>query len=138
MPQSPELTKKEVDQILSTNAILQLTLSNNKYVIFSDLHLGDGKGADNFVHNEKVMIDSLEHYRKNNYKLILLGDVEDFWQVKLDDTRIRYNNSIYKKIREFGDENVFRIYGNHDEEWSKKESDYKGDKRDPAFSDGRE
>jgi len=138
MPQSPEHTNKEVDQILSTTSYLQLPLTNNKYVIFSDLHFGDGKGADNFFHNEKVMVDSLEHYRKNNFKLILLGDVEDFWQVNLKDTRNKYNNSVYKKIRDFGNENVYRVYGNHDEEWSKKQDNFKGDKRDPSFTDGRE
>lgn len=138
MPQSPEVTKKEVDQILTSTAVLQLPLSGSKYVVFSDMHLGDGKGSDNFVHNEKIMINSLEHYKKNNFKLILLGDIEDFWQVNLNDTRNRYNNSVYSKIREFGNENVFRIYGNHDEEWSEKQDGFEGDKRDPAFSDGRE
>jgi len=138
MPQSPKLTKEELDQIYSSTIHPQLPLSDNKYVIFSDMHLGDGKGSDNFVHNEKIVIDCLEYYRKKNFKLILLGDIEDFWQVKIDETRNRYNDSVYKKIREFGNENVFRIAGNHDEEWGKKQNDYKGDRKDPAFSDGRE
>lgn len=138
MPQNYKKTDEEFNKILSSKTVKSLDLANSKYVILSDIHLGDGGRADDFVHNEHILMNCLEHYKKENYKLILLGDIEDFWQVKPDDSRRRYNNSIYKKIREYGDENVFRIFGNHDIEWSKKNEDYNGDKTDPAFNDGRE
>ncbi len=138
MPQSLELTRQELTQVLLSNTHPELKLSGNKYVIFSDMHLGNGGPSDDFVRNEWIVVDRLDYYRKNNFKLILLGDIEDFWQFKPDETRKRYNDSVYKKIREFGDENVFRVFGNHDIEWSKKETDCEGDKTDPLFNDGRE
>jgi len=45
-----ELYNKGTDQ-----NVKELPLnSNTKYTLFSDLHLGDGKKADNFAHNEKL------------------------------------------------------------------------------------
>ena len=37
---------------------------NDKYVVFSDLHLGDGGKADNFTHNEETMVCALKYYKK--------------------------------------------------------------------------
>ncbi len=134
MPQDPDTTKKEFERILSSDNHPQMNIYENKFIIISDIHLGNGGGADNFVHNEKILFDCLDYYKNNRFKLILLGDIEDFWQTNPDAARKRYYCSIYNKMREFGDENIFRIFGNHDIEWGKKSSD---GKKDPAFNDGR-
>jgi len=91
--------------------------SNTKYAIFSDLHLGDGKKADNFSRNEETMRFALNYYKENGYSLIFLGDVEDLWQFHLNKIQGRYDEKIYTLIRSFTDKKVYRIFGNHDREW---------------------
>jgi len=92
---------------------------NTKYALFSDLHMGDGKKADCFAHNEKTMRFALNYYKENDYSLIFLGDVEDFWLFDLDRIQDRYEEKIYSLIRSFEDKKVFRIFGNHDSEWNR-------------------
>ena len=38
---------------------------NDKYALFSDLHLGDGGKADNFVRNEETMVFAIKYYKDN-------------------------------------------------------------------------
>ena len=110
-----ELYNKGTDQ-----NVKELPLnSNTKYTLFSDLHLGDGKKADNFAGNEKTMIFALKYYKKNGYSLILLGDVEELWQFDLIRIQNRYDKNIYDLIRSFTDNKVYRIFGNHDREWKR-------------------
>jgi len=93
--------------------------ANDKYALFSDLHLGDRGKADNFVHNEETMIFALNYYKNNGYSIILLGDVEEFWQFDFIKIYDRYEKSIYKLLRSFADNKVHRIFGNHDIEWKR-------------------
>lgn len=90
-----------------------------KYVLFSDLHLGDGRNADNFVHNEKTMMFALDYYKNDGYSVILLGDLEELWQFDFIRIKDRYDKSIYALLRSFPDNKVHRIFGNHDKEWER-------------------
>lgn len=101
-----------------TKGIKKLPLGiNDKYVVFSDLHLGDGGKADNFARNEETMICALTHYKNNGYSIILLGDIEEFWQFDFIKIRNRYNKNIYELLRSFPINTVHRVFGNHDIEW---------------------
>ena len=126
MSQDKELTNKKLSQLWENNDIKILDTKDEKYAIFSDLHLGDGGKADDFRHNEEMLITALKFYNENNYKLILLGDIEEFWQFDLNQIIARYDKTIYQEIREFGDEQIYRIFGNHDYEWCSPD--------DPIFS----
>ena len=90
---------------------------NRKYFLFSDIHLGDGKGADDFHRNESALSKALDYYQNEDFHLILNGDVEEFWQFNQQEINHRYQNSVYHKIRAFGDDRLHRIYGNHDDSW---------------------
>ena len=92
---------------------------NDKYALFSDLHLGDGGKVDNFFHNEETMGLALKYYKNNGYSIILLGDVEELWQFSYNKIRNRYDKSIYDFLRNFPDNKVHRVFGNHDMEWVK-------------------
>lgn len=115
--------REKIGHLLKDSDVKELSLLGQKYVLFSDLHLGDGGRADDFCHNESAMIAALNYYRANGYHAILLGDIEEFWQFDLERVRGRYINSVYKGFRAFGDERVHRIFGNHDSQW--------GSPRDP-------
>ena len=97
--------------------IRALPVRRRKYAIVSDLHLGDGGKADDFKRNEAALRRALTFYKRNGYHLILLGDIEEFWQFDLDRIRARYDAGIYTRIRAFGDRRVYRVFGNHDYEW---------------------
>lgn len=97
--------------------------TNDKYALFSDLHLGDGGKVDNFVHNEETMIFALNYYKNNGYSIILLGDVEELWQFDFLEIRDRYNKSIYKLLKSFPENKVHRIFGNHDKDWNRPPTD---------------
>jgi len=99
-------------------------LAGSKYVIFSDLHIGDNSKADNFSKNEDLVKSTLIGYFKFGFSLILLGDVEELHQFDLRDILLKYfrkddENSLYSIFEKFFDAGrLYRIYGNHDFEWS--------------------
>ncbi len=117
MSQDKELTYQRLGELWEKKDLAVLDTEGNKYIMFSDTHLGDGKGADDFHENEETLKTALEYYKRNNYKLILLGDIEELWQFDLSDIDSKYRKSIYEKIKEFGDENLYRVFGNHDMDW---------------------
>jgi UDP-2,3-diacylglucosamine pyrophosphatase LpxH len=89
-----------------------------KYIVISDLHLGDGSNADNFKQNERVVCQALGYYCKKNYSVVLLGDVEEFHQMALYPIMLKYDGSVYRALREFSEERVYRVFGNHDIDWA--------------------
>ena len=118
MAQDPKLTREKLSKLWKDPNLKTLELTGKKYAIISDLHLGDGGGADNFRYNENALKSALSKYLKNGYEIILLGDIEEFWQFDLEGIRKKYDPSVYKALRKFGDDKIHRIYGNHDDEWS--------------------
>jgi UDP-2,3-diacylglucosamine pyrophosphatase LpxH len=117
MPQDRDYTFQRLDEVWERDDIPVLETNGNKYVFFSDLHLGNGGGADDFHENEETLLAALDFYQSQGYKLILVGDIEELWQFSLEEVRARYGASVYAAIRKFGDENVYRIFGNHDCDW---------------------
>lgn len=98
-----------------------LATRGNKYVIISDMHMGNGEKADDFKNNEDAVVRAFNHYQNEGYSLILLGDVEELWQFTAEEVADRYNDSVYEAIRAFGDDRVYRVFGNHDFDWKTKD-----------------
>ncbi|MBC8525880.1 MAG: metallophosphoesterase family protein [Candidatus Cloacimonetes bacterium] len=117
MAQDKKLTNEKLSHLWESEDIKILDTKNEKYAIFSDLHLGDGGKADDFHHNEETLETALKFYKENCYNLILLGDIEEFWQFDLEQIVGRYDNTVYNKMREYGNERVYRVFGNHDYDW---------------------
>lgn len=92
-----------------------------KYVIISDMHMGNGEKADDFKNNEDAVVRAFNYYKDEGYSLILLGDVEELWQFTSEEVADRYNDSVYEAIRAFGDDRVYRVFGNHDFDWKIKD-----------------
>ncbi len=51
--------------------------------VISDLHMGDGGRRDNFAGKEPLLKDFLAHVLRQEAKLIVLGDLLEFWQESL-------------------------------------------------------
>jgi len=92
--------------------------TDDKYAVFSDLHLGDGGKADKFLHNHETLEYALNYYKEQGYAVILLGDIEELWQFDLPRIRDRYDSTIYAILRSFPPGKLHRVYGNHDKDWA--------------------
>ena len=131
MSQDKALTRQKLSALLQSPEVSELEIEGNKFVIMSDIHLGDGRGADDLRENEETLTTALEHYKEQGYQLILLGDIEEFWQFDLDNIRRRYDGTVYKAIRAFGDDRVHRVFGNHDSDWCSYSDPAKNDSKRP-------
>jgi len=88
---------------------------DDKIVVFSDLHLGNGGRKDDFKHNSELFSYILENnYLKKNYKLVLNGDIEDLYKFDIDKI-YEFNKGLYALFRKFNSKgNFFKLIGNHD------------------------
>lgn len=111
------LTSKKLSGLWERKDIPVLVIPENKYAIFSDIHFGNGGLADDVRFNKGALIRAFDHYNREGYSLIFLGDIEELWQFNLDEITEEYNDTVYEKIREFEDERVHRVFGNHDINW---------------------
>jgi len=129
LKQDKERTWSRLDDLWFDDDLETVALNGRPWVVLSDLHMGDGSRSDDLRHNEDLVVGALRHYNETGASLILLGDIEEFWLFDLEHIRARYEDSIYREIRKFGDDRIIRIFGNHDQEW--------GVRNDPAKNDGR-
>ena len=95
---------------------LKIPLSNeDNFVIFSDLHMGDGSSKDDFKHNSELFLCALkEYYFPRQFKLILNGDVEELQRFKLKKIMDSWGG-IYNQFNLFRKADAFyKTVGNHD------------------------
>lgn len=95
------------------------TIEKDLYII-SDLHIGDHGKRDNFFggidrplencKRYKLLLSFLKMVEKNNGKLVLLGDIFDFWQSSFGD--VIHNNM--ELINILGGMDCEYVIGNHD------------------------
>jgi len=87
----------------------------DRYVVFSDLHMGNGGKGDGFRHNADLFHSVLErHYLPEEYRLILNGDVEELQRFSLRAIQNRWEWT-YRLFDRFRASNRFcRLIGNHD------------------------
>ena len=121
MALDPKAAAKQLSKIWADNTVAVLDSAGHKYALFSDIHLGNKSGADDFRKNEQALLRALKYYRDNGYDLLLLGDIEELWQFDLEAIQKKYNDTVYKEMRQFGDDHIQRIFGNHDIEWGSKQ-----------------
>lgn len=87
----------------------------SKIVILSDLHLGDGSASDDFLRNERAVLDVLRSwYLPKGYLLVLNGDVEDLLKAPYQKI-LEAHEEFFLLLDEFGKRGLLRkIVGNHD------------------------
>ena len=88
---------------------------DDRIVIFSDLHLGNGKRTDDFRTNSELFYRVLrDYYEDGGYTLILNGDIEELQRFRLSDIVTRWRR-IYELFDRFDrDGRLHRLIGNHD------------------------
>jgi len=108
---------KNMERVLSKALRFGITSDSAKVVIFSDHHRGLGDGADDFVNCKEVYLKALDYYYENGYTLILLGDVEEFWECVPIMVMKKYKDVITSEARFHNDARLVKIFGNHDDLW---------------------
>ncbi|MFW6312897.1 MAG: metallophosphoesterase [Spirochaetota bacterium] len=86
-----------------------------RIVIFSDLHMGNGKRTDDFRTNAAMFTRVLsDYYHAGNYTLILNGDIEELQRFGLSDILRRWQSvyDVFDRFERAG--RLHRLIGNHD------------------------
>lgn len=114
MKVSNKVVYQNLDKLFNSSPKFNLG-SEDKWVIFSDLHMGDGGSTDDFKANSDLFIQSLNrHYLKNDFGLILNGDVEELQRYSLKKI-IKQWSEVYKVFDRFAEKDaLLKTIGNHD------------------------
>ena len=101
-----------------------------KLVCMSDMHRGDGSGADDFAQNSLIYRCALEHYLENGFSYVELGDAEELWENDNFDQIYITHTSVYELLAKFHDPDpektrYLKVWGNHDLYWKDNEAVYR-------------
>ncbi|MEX2442043.1 MAG: metallophosphoesterase [Alkalispirochaeta sp.] len=109
-----EFSAINLGELYQRTPVRRLT-SDDRIVIFSDLHMGNGSRTDDFVHNGNLFSDVIRnYYAPSDYHLILNGDVEDLQRHPMKSI-VRRWPQVYHALREVSLRGgITRIVGNHD------------------------
>jgi UDP-2,3-diacylglucosamine pyrophosphatase LpxH len=111
--------------------IRRLTLTPGmKLVCMSDMHRGDGSGADDFAQNSLIYRCALEHYLENGFTYVELGDAEELWENDNFDQIYITHTLVYELLAKFHDPDpvktrYLKVWGNHDLYWKDNEVVYR-------------
>jgi predicted phosphodiesterase len=121
--------KKRVDNALSElyqnittspgkrGLVIPFSKDKDKFIILSDQHKGARDGMDIFAKANNNYLAALDHYEREKFFYINLGDSEELWE-NLFVTVKKHNKATFKKEREFLKRKAFiKIFGNHDLYW---------------------
>ena len=80
-------TEKRLDQAYR-DARIEYFDEDSKYIIFSDIHRGNGSHFDEFSKNQNIFKHALDYYYDNGYTYIEAGDGDELWETpKVKDIR---------------------------------------------------
>lgn len=108
---------EDINEKKKRGEIIPFDPVRDKYIIFSDMHKGARDLADDFRLSEKNYLAALDHYLKEDYHLVCLGDCEELWENK-PDTLMKANMASFEAEANFLKLHRYsRSFGNHDLEW---------------------
>jgi UDP-2,3-diacylglucosamine pyrophosphatase LpxH len=97
--------------------VIPFNIYSDKFIILSDQHKGARDGSDIFAKAAKNYLPALDHYYKEGFIYINLGDSEELWE-NLFVTIKRHNKATFEKEKLFIEQNRFiKTFGNHDLYW---------------------
>jgi len=104
--------------------------SGMKLIVMSDMHRGDGSGADDFAKNALIYRCALEHYHEEGFTYIELGDAEELWENDNFDQIYITHTAVYELLARFHDPDLaktryLKVWGNHDLYWKDNEAVYR-------------
>ena len=111
---------EKLESLSSRSPVIKLN-DEDRLVIFSDLHMGGGGKNDDFESNGPLFEHILaNHYLKNDFKLILNGDIDELLRFS-ERAIVRKWKNIFDLFARFNEKNdLIKIIGNHDIELKKR------------------
>lgn len=107
-------TRRRLSRVYNESETIPFDKSS-KFVIMSDCHRGQASTGDNFLPNKVLHRAALEHYYKNGFVYIELGDGDELWENRKIQPIISANSDIFKLMSKFYEKNrMYMLYGNHD------------------------
>ncbi len=105
---------KQLNSLFERSSLKEIT-DDDKIVIFSDMHMGNGKKNDDFIQNQAIFTELLEkYYGPQKFLLMLNGDIEELHKFPLKKIMNRWK-PIYHIFDQFQqDQRLVKIIGNHD------------------------
>lgn len=98
--------------------VINIDKTHRKIIIFSDLHKGNKKRADDFAPAEPNYLAALDYYNREGYTLILLGDSEELWKFNLFTVQNHNQLSIEAEKKFLKRKALIKVFGNHDVFWN--------------------
>ena len=86
-----------------------------RLVVFSDHHRGQGNGADDFRQNKQIYHAALGYYLYKDFRLLLLGDVEELWESSIQQSIETYRDTLELEQQFVKKNRYLRFLGNHDD-----------------------
>lgn len=113
-----KIVYQNLDKLFQAAPTIKLK-KKDKWVIFSDLHMGDGGSTDDFKRNSGLFQVALkDYYLKQDFGLILNGDVEELQRFRLKKIMAKWQ-SVYAILDQFhAAGKLIKTIGNHDLELS--------------------
>ena len=107
-------SRQKLDRLYEKAPVLRLGVED-KLVVFSDLHMGNGGGRDDFAPNAALFRAVLRgHYLEQGSILVLNGDIEELAGFSLAGIATRWIE-VYATWQEFADRGLlYKLAGNHD------------------------
>ncbi|MDR1908319.1 MAG: serine/threonine protein phosphatase, partial [Spirochaetaceae bacterium] len=98
----------------SPGALLDIS-GGGKVLVISDFHMGGGRG-DDLEYNGPLVTDILrDYYLKDDWNLILNGDIEELQRFSLESIRRKWPE-MYRIFDAFAEKGkLYKTLGNHDE-----------------------
>ena len=88
---------------------------SSKYVMFSDLHRGNGGSADAFKPNAELFLSTLNDYVRRGFSYVEVGDGDELWKGWGFEEILHAHQRIFDLLHELNRERrVHLILGNHD------------------------
>ena len=111
---SEKSIEKNLNRLFEWTPVRKLP-KKSRIVILSDLHMGNGKGRDDFLKNGSLFRTMLkDYYLDHDYEMILNGDIEELQRFSLKQIHTCWQ-PVYDLFHEFDRKNRFyKIIGNHD------------------------
>ena len=103
-----------LNELYTTSPVVSIGKSR-RFVVFSDVHLGDGGKNDDFCRNADLFINVLQrYYSDRGYTLILNGDIEELQKFRLREIQRQWQR-VFSVFGKFARQDLLiKIVGNHD------------------------
>ena len=88
---------------------------SSRLIFFSDLHRGDNSRSDAFAQNEDLFIQALQHYHRQGFTYVEVGDGDELWQNRRLSAVKQAHRRTFDLLHAFAAEDrLHLIFGNHD------------------------